>query len=81
MYERALAISELQLGAVHPDTAGSLNNLATFYYDQRKYTEAEPLYERALAISERALGQDHPQTRTIRQNYARLLQRMKRDAP
>ena len=67
---RALAIREKQLGAEHPDTATSLNNLAGLYQSQGKYPEAEPLYERALAISEQILGSKHPQTQRIRKNYA-----------
>jgi tetratricopeptide (TPR) repeat protein len=33
--------------------------LATIYYEQSKYTEAEPLFKRALAIDEKALGSSH----------------------
>jgi tetratricopeptide (TPR) repeat protein len=33
-----------------------LNDLASLYQNQGRYTEAEPLYKRALAISEKALG-------------------------
>ncbi len=50
LYQRALAIAEQQLGAEHPDTAISLNNLAALYHEQGKYEQAEPLYQRALAI-------------------------------
>jgi tetratricopeptide (TPR) repeat protein len=64
--------------ASHPDTARSLNNLALLYYQQGKYTEAEPLYERALAISEHILGSEHPHTQATRRNYDSLLEVMKR---
>ena len=50
---RALSIREGQLGAEHPDTAQSLNDLATLYQNQGKYAEAEPLFVRALSIFER----------------------------
>ena len=36
--------------------AAGLNNLAFFYSNQGKYTEAEPLFKRALAILEKGLG-------------------------
>jgi tetratricopeptide (TPR) repeat protein len=72
LFERALAISEAQLGDTHPHTATSLNNLALLYSKQGKYTEAEPLFERALAICEVQLGPDHPTTKTVRQNYLLL---------
>ena len=46
--ERALAINEAQLGADHPATATSLNNLAELYQSMGRYGEAEPQYQRAL---------------------------------
>jgi tetratricopeptide (TPR) repeat protein len=61
---RALAIREKSLGADHPDTATSLNNLAELCKLQGKYAEAEPLLKRALAILEKSLGADHPSTAT-----------------
>ena len=70
--ERALAIREQQLGATHPDTATSLNNLAALYQSQGKYAEAEPLYQRALAIREQQLGPSHPDTATSLNNLAVL---------
>ena len=50
------------LGANHPDTAGSLNNLALLYYSQGKYEEAETLFKRAIKVSEEVLGANHPYT-------------------
>jgi len=76
LYERALALREQALGADHPDTAASLNNLAGCYHAQGRYAAAEPLYQRALAIRERVLGADHPDTATVRENYTCLLQSM-----
>src|SRR5262249_10942834 len=40
---RALTICEQHLGTEHPDTARSLNTLATLYWQQSKYELAEPL--------------------------------------
>lgn len=78
LYQRALAIREQQLGETHPNTASSLNSLATLYQDQGKHTEAEPLLKRALAAYEQELGPTHPNTQTIRENYASLLRSMGR---
>jgi tetratricopeptide (TPR) repeat protein/transcriptional regulator with XRE-family HTH domain len=72
LFQRALAIYERELGANHPDTARSLNNLAALYYAQGKYTEAEPLYQRALAIREQELGANHPATATSLNNLGKL---------
>ena len=74
LYVRALAISEQQLGADHPDTATSFHNLAGLYHTQGKYAEAEPLYQRALAIREQQLGADHPDTAQSLNNLALLYQ-------
>src|SRR5215831_7410558 len=40
-YLRALEIYEKQLGPDHADVASVLNNLAVFYTNERRYTEAE----------------------------------------
>jgi Tfp pilus assembly protein PilF len=72
LHQRALAIREKALGPDHPDTATSLNNLASPFYNQGRYGEAEPLLQRALAIRERALGPDHPDTATSLNNLAVL---------
>ena len=43
LYERALAIREKVLGAEHPDTATSLNNLAILLRAQGDLAAARPL--------------------------------------
>ncbi len=55
-----------------PDLAISLSRLAKLYYDQGRYSDAEPLYVRALAISEQQLGANHPNTATSLNNLAGL---------
>jgi tetratricopeptide (TPR) repeat protein len=77
LYERALAIREKALGAEHPWTATSLNNLAALYKAQGEYGKAEPLYERALAITEKALGAEHPSTAVSLNNLAGLYYRQR----
>jgi tetratricopeptide (TPR) repeat protein len=62
------------LGAEHPDTATSLNNLALLFKSQGDHDGARPLYERALAISEKVLGAEHPDTAITLNNLALLLQ-------
>ena len=64
-------------GPEHPDTLGSLNNLALLYANQGKYELAELLYQRALTTRKRVLGPEHPDTIRVRNNYANLLQKMK----
>jgi tetratricopeptide (TPR) repeat protein len=69
----ALAIREKALGPEHPDTASSLNNLASLLEAQGDLEGARPLFERALAIREKALGPEHPKTATSLNNLASLL--------
>jgi hypothetical protein len=60
-HERTLADRERVLGATHPNTLTSRNNLAAVYDDAGRLDEAIPLYERTLTDSERVLGDTHPQ--------------------
>jgi tetratricopeptide (TPR) repeat protein len=64
------------LGADHPDTALSLNNLGGLLQGMGDYAEARPYYERALAINEAVLGADHPATAVSLNNLGYLLQAM-----
>jgi tetratricopeptide (TPR) repeat protein len=70
--DASLAI-EKALGAEHPDTATSLNNLAGLLKRQGDLAGARPLYERALAIFEKVLGPEHPSTARSRRNLTTLL--------
>jgi tetratricopeptide (TPR) repeat protein len=72
LYRRALEIRKKALGAEHPFTATSLNNLAELYSTQGRYTEAEPLYRRALEIREKVQGPGHPDTAVSLNNLADL---------
>jgi tetratricopeptide (TPR) repeat protein len=79
-YQKALTISEQELGANHPSTATSLNNLAGLYESIGRYAEAEPLYVRSLAIREQELGANHPSTATSLNNLAGLYESIGRYA-
>jgi CHAT domain-containing protein/Flp pilus assembly protein TadD len=70
--ERVFAIREKALGAEHPDTAESLNNLGMLYKEKGDYGKAEPLMIRTLAIYEKALGTEHPLTAESLNNLAAL---------
>ena len=67
---RTLADCERVLGADHPETLGSRNNLAGAYQAAGRLDQAIPLYERTLADCERVLGADHPDTLGSRNNLA-----------
>ncbi len=72
-YARALAICEKVLGAEHPDTAASLNNMGTLLQAMGELAEARPYFARALAICEKVLGAEHPDTATSLNNMGALL--------
>jgi tetratricopeptide (TPR) repeat protein len=75
LLERAFAIHQQLLGPLHPDTAGSLNNLASVLQSRGWSDKAQPLYERALVIREEVLGPEHPNTASSVSNLANLLER------
>ena len=68
MYETALADRQRVLGADHPDTLTSRNNLAGAYQAAGDLGRAILLFKATLADCERALGADHPTTRVVRRN-------------
>jgi hypothetical protein len=70
LYDCALTMREARLGADHPDTADSLNNLANVLADLGELPAARDHYERALATFEARLGPDHPNTATARHRLA-----------
>jgi len=78
-YERALAIWEKNLGPDHPDTASSLNNLATLCYYEGELEKAVRLMRRALAIWEAALGPEHPDTQSARRSLAAIEERLQEE--
>ncbi len=76
LYVRSLELKERQLGADHPNVATSLNNLASLYKLQGRYSEAEPLYVRGLGILFSVLGEEHPNTQVGWKNFILFLQQV-----
>ena len=58
------------LGADHPDTLASCNNLAGAYQDAGRVNDAIPLFEETLEARTRILGPNHPDTLASRNNLA-----------
>ena len=75
LFEKTLMICEEILGAGHPDTASSYDNLAGVYGSQGKYKEAEELYKKAMLIREKVLGAEHPDTAASYNNLAGVYDR------
>ncbi|EMD63677.1 hypothetical protein COCSADRAFT_118835, partial [Bipolaris sorokiniana ND90Pr] len=58
------------LGDEHPDTLTSMANLASTYWNQGRWKEAEELQAKELGICSRVLGDEHPNTLTSMANLA-----------
>ena len=70
LHAKARAILEQSLGADHPDTLASMNNLAFAYQSAGQLTKALALHEETLAKRKAKLGLDHPDTLTSMNNLA-----------
>ena len=73
LFRTALAIRERTFGPTHPETAASLNNLASLRCAQGDFAGALPLFERALTNFEKSFGSAYSQTGRHQTSYARLL--------
>ena len=67
---QALQIYEKQLGPNHADVASVLNNLAVFYTNERRYSEAEKIHLRALDIRKKLYPATHPDIAQSKCNLA-----------
>lgn len=59
------------LGAEHPDTLTSVNNLAGAYRSAGRLEQAIPLYEQTLTDCRRLLGAGHPLSKSVAANLER----------
>ncbi|MBV9122673.1 MAG: serine/threonine protein kinase, partial [Planctomycetes bacterium] len=79
VYEEARDTLETRkqlLGDKSPEYADSLTNLASLYFSEGQYTQAEPLYQQAMTIYKEALGDHHPRYAASLNNLATLYQAM-----
>ena len=74
--EQVLADRVRVLGADHPDTLTSRNNLATAYQAACRHHEAINLFKDTLEVCEEALSPDHPLTIQVRRNLKALEREM-----
>lgn len=66
------------LGAEHPDTLTSMNDLGLVLRMQGQLFEAEQLYRQALSIQLPTLGKEHPDTLITLNNIANVLRSQKK---
>lgn len=74
----ATLIEARKLGPGNPLHLSTMFSLATFYREQKIYTEAEALYRELLAIKEETRGPNHPDVAFILEQYASLLRETNR---
>ncbi len=72
MCKRTLDQKKALLGEEHPDTLTNMANLASTYWNQGRWKEAEKLDIRALETSQRVLGEEHPDTLNSMANLASI---------
>ncbi len=70
LFVKARATRSSALGADHPDTLASMNNLAEGYHAAGQLDKALPLLEETLKLMKAKLGADHPDTLTSMNNLA-----------
>jgi hypothetical protein len=73
MHRQTLEMCKKVLGAKHPDTRTSMNNLALVLDSQGKYDKATILYDKKCAGFAKFLRQEYPHTRTCHENYSKML--------
>jgi serine/threonine protein kinase len=69
-HDRSRALRRQALGADHPDSLASMNNLATAYQDAGRFADALHLFEETLTGFKAKLGPDHPDTLDSMNNLA-----------
>ena len=79
MEELRARIPQLSRLSLHLRHYPSLNNLAGLYYNQGRYSEAEPLFISAVSIIYQALGAEHPNTNTVLENFYSFLSHVERE--
>ena len=67
---KALEENRKNLGTEHPDTLGSMFDLAYALNEQGRYEEAEKLYRETMELRRRVLGPEHPDTLSSMNNLA-----------
>ena len=59
------------LGAEHPDTLSSVANLASIYWNQGRWNEAEQLEIQVIDTKKKLFGEEHPDILISMANLAR----------
>jgi hypothetical protein len=74
LFTEALEMRKRVLGAEHPDTLNSMNNLTSTYSNQGRWKEAEELEVQVMETRKSVLGTEHPDTLNSMANLASTYQ-------
>lgn len=74
LYREVVELDTQLLGARHPNTLSSLNNLATVLQNLGKYEEAESIYRQTFELKTELFGLKHPHTLNSMNNLALVQQ-------
>ncbi|MFA6209102.1 MAG: tetratricopeptide repeat protein [Candidatus Obscuribacterales bacterium] len=72
--KRAIAVNTSNFGPYHKTVADSANHLASLYYEQSRFNEAEKLCRQIVNTYEKILGSKHLEVGKVSQNLAMILQ-------
>ena len=75
IHRETLEVQRRVLGAEHPDTLTSANNLAIVLEEQGELVEAARINRETLEVRRRVLGAEHPQALASGTNLARVLEK------
>ncbi|PYH28818.1 uncharacterized protein BO87DRAFT_401923 [Aspergillus neoniger CBS 115656] len=67
---QVLQLHKRVLGPEHPDTLGSMNNVALIYRNQGRWKKAQELGVQVIKLCKRVLGPEHPDTLSSMNNVA-----------
>lgn len=70
--QKSVDVRKRLLGADHPSTLTSMNNLASTYGEQGRWEEAEKLHMQVMETRKTKRGVDHPSTLTSMNNLASI---------
>jgi hypothetical protein len=67
-----MTLLKTKLGAGHPEPLICMANLASTYWNQGRWDEAEELFVRVMETSLRVLGEEYPDTLTSMASLASI---------
>jgi tetratricopeptide (TPR) repeat protein len=73
LYQESLDLCRKAYGAVHPQVAFALDNLAIHYMAAGDHARAEPLFRESLAMLQKIYGDEHPEVAQTMGNLADFL--------